>query len=224
MRVLPGHGDYPADILLAVHAQIVPGEGHPATLRVDEPQEQVRHRALARAARAEERDPAPRLEAQAEAVERRRLARRVARADVLELDDDGSRRQRQRLLRVGDRRLPGRQLEHPSAAGEGRTELAGRLRKRLNRLEGGEGEQRQQRDQHPVEAARGVRRDRHREHADDRGPGQHQPEPVSGSVGERGSSRNPDELVVGGANAAQAIVLAAVRRNLRAARERFDPP
>ena len=67
-----------------------------------------------------------------------------------------------------------------------------------------------------------MRGDRHSEHTRNRGSGQHDPESVARSVGERSSSGNSDESVIGSAKAVQAIVLAPVRSNLSAAREGLD--
>ena len=202
VRVLPGHGDGPANVLLPVLAQVPPAEGDASLLRIEEPKEQVRDSALSRAARTEERDSAPGLEPEAKAVKRRGLAGCVACANVLERDDKGPRRQRQRLLRIGDRGLLACQLEDPSPGCEGRGELSCRLGKGLNRLEGGQREQCQQRDRHPVEIAGRMRGNGNREHSGDRGAGDDQPESLAGAVSERGAPRVANEPVVGDAEPA----------------------
>ena len=58
VRVLAGDGDRAADVLLPVLAQVAAGERHPPASGSRKRSEQVRDRRLARAARADERDPA----------------------------------------------------------------------------------------------------------------------------------------------------------------------
>ena len=100
-----------AHVLLAVGAQVVPRERHPAMLGIEEAQEQVRDRRLPRPARPDERDPPARVEPQGEAVERRRLAGRVAGAHPLERDRERPDRRRERVGGVGHGRLAVGQLE-----------------------------------------------------------------------------------------------------------------
>ena len=117
VRVLAGDGDRRAHVLLAVGAQVVSRERHPAMLGIEEAQQQVRDRRLARPARPHERDPPARVEPQGEAVERRRLAGRVAGADVFERDWQRASRERERVGRVGHGRLAIDQFQEPPSAG-----------------------------------------------------------------------------------------------------------
>src|SRR5438093_3136815 len=174
MRVWYVDGDYAAYVLLAVAAQVLAVERHAAPLRVEEAEEKLDDRRLAGPARAEQDDSPPRVEAQAEAVERRPLSRAVAGADVFELDRDWALRCGERLRGVDDPRHAIRQVEDPPARREGRLQLADRLAQRLNGLEGGQSEEAQESDQHAVEAPLRMRLNADREHDDDRRPGHEQ--------------------------------------------------
>ena len=122
MRVLAGHGDHPAHVLLAIVAQIAAAEDDAPGFRVEEAEEHVRHGRLSGAARSEQGDLPARVEPEVEAVERRRLARRVPRADAFEREPElgGCGR---RLGRVDDGRLAVGQLEDPAAGRDRRAEL-----------------------------------------------------------------------------------------------------
>ena len=84
MGVLAGDRDRPPDVVLAVVAQVAPGQRHPAELGVEEAQQQVDDGRLAGAARTDERDPLSRFEPEADAVDGRTRLARVAGAYVLE--------------------------------------------------------------------------------------------------------------------------------------------
>src|SRR5512133_2225910 len=102
VRVLPRDRDHSADVLLAIAAQILAGQGDASSLRVDEAQEQADDRGLAGAAPSDEYDASPRFEPEAEAVERRLLAGAVAGADVLELDRERRNERREGLRGIDD--------------------------------------------------------------------------------------------------------------------------
>ena len=72
------------DVVLAVLAHVQSGQGHATVVRVEEPEQQVRDRRLAGAARTEQRDPVAWLEPEADAVECRSLRARVPRGDAVE--------------------------------------------------------------------------------------------------------------------------------------------
>ena len=131
VRVLPRDGDPAADVLQPVLAQVAPGERDTARLGVDKALEQVGDRRLAAPARPEQRDPAARLEPQADAVEGRPFAGGLADANVLERAG----RERQRIGRVGDGRLARGQLEDPLARRDRRPQLPERLGQGLDGLE-----------------------------------------------------------------------------------------
>src|SRR5438093_13295782 len=115
MRVWYVDGDYAAHVLPAVAAQVLADERHAAPLRVEEAEEKLDDRRLAGPARAEQDDSPPRVEAQAEAVERRPLTRAVAGPDVLEPDRDGALRRGERGHWVDAPRQPIRPAEAPPA-------------------------------------------------------------------------------------------------------------
>ena len=102
MRLLPGHRDHAAYVLLAVVAQIAPRERHAPRLGIEEAQEQVDDSGLSGAAGPYERHAAARVEAQAQPVERRALAGAIARADLLQCDGERPFRRRRRRDRIED--------------------------------------------------------------------------------------------------------------------------
>ena len=69
MRVLSCHRDRAAHVLLTVLTEIMTAERHVAMRRVEEAEQQVGDRRLARATWTNQRDPFTRLERQAEAIE-----------------------------------------------------------------------------------------------------------------------------------------------------------
>ena len=79
-----GDGDQAPHILLAVGAQVVPAQRHPAGLGIEEAQQEVDDGRLAGAARADQRHSGARLEPQVETVQHCAGARRVADPDALE--------------------------------------------------------------------------------------------------------------------------------------------
>ena len=131
-----------------------PADRHPASLRVEEAQQQIRDRRLAGAARPDERDPPARLQPEVEAGQRRRLARRIAGGHALERDGRRELGHGTRPGRVPDRRLAVDQLEHAPAGRERGRELDRGRPQRQDALERREREQRDRRHEHPVDATR----------------------------------------------------------------------
>jgi hypothetical protein len=85
MRLLTGHRDRSANVILTVVAQVAAGQRQPPLLGVEETQEEVGDGRLARTARTEERDPLAGLEPEADIIDGRTGLTRVPRAHVLEL-------------------------------------------------------------------------------------------------------------------------------------------
>ena len=201
MRVLAGHRDRAAHVLLAVVAQVAPRERHAPRLGIEEAQEQVDDGGLPGAARAHERDAAARLEAQADPVERRALAGRVARAHVLQRHRERPRRRGQRRGGIDDGGLAIGELEHPAAGRERDRQLARGGGQRLDRLEGGQREQGEHRDEHAVQVPVGGRAHGHGEHARHGRADDGEPGAVGEPAHEGVAAREPDEGGVGGAQA-----------------------
>ena len=88
MRVLAGDGDRPADVLLAVAAQILSGEGDAPPLGIDEAQQEPDDRRLPGAASSEQHDSRARIEPEAEVVQRGPFVRPVPRSHVFEHDGE----------------------------------------------------------------------------------------------------------------------------------------
>ena len=136
-------------------AQVAAADRHSACLGIEEPQQQVGHGRLARAARPDERDPLSRLETHRDAVEHR-----------------PARPARSGHARPRVRRPPGPARARQGAAGRARAtrvrsarpgggrrrgvdvELACGLGQRLHPLERRERKQSERRDQHAVEPVR----------------------------------------------------------------------
>ncbi len=115
---------------------------------------------------------------------------------------------------VGDHRVPIGELEDTAARFEGRGELASRTRQGRNGVERRQGEEGEGRDEHAIERPRVVRRDREREHPDERQAGdQHQPA-VGGTGHESITAPEAAELGVGGGDAGVGVVLPTVRCEL----------
>ncbi len=91
MRLLARECNRPADVLLAQLTDVLATDRDATSLGVEEAQEEVRHRGLARAARAEEGDASSRLERQVEALEHGGISRGVARRHAFERDARGER-------------------------------------------------------------------------------------------------------------------------------------
>ena len=192
VRLLAGERERAAHVLLPVLAHVAAGDRHAPLLGVEEPEEEARDRGLAGAARPDERDPLPRLEPEVDAAQRRRGAVRVARRHALERDGAGAAgRERAAGSRdagsvsVGSRtRRPRRESTRapvpPPAAGDG--------------VERREREQRQRRHEHAIESSRLVGRDRHREDAYDREPGDEDRERIVEAGDERVAAAEAGEL------------------------------
>ena len=89
MRVLVGDGDGAPHVSLAELAQVAAAEHHAPLLGVEEAEHEVDDRRLAGSALPDERDPPPRLEAKAEAVEHGIFLGRITGADVFECEHQG---------------------------------------------------------------------------------------------------------------------------------------
>ena len=113
-----------ADVRLTVLAEVSVGDCDSAILGVEEAKEQVGNSGLSGAARADERNSPPWLEAQVEVSERRLLAGGVAGGNALQGNYGSVGRRRQRCRRVGHHRLSIGQLEDAPAGGERSGELA----------------------------------------------------------------------------------------------------
>ncbi len=142
------------NVLLPERAQVDAAERDAPFLRVEEPQEQVRHGGLPGAARADEGDALAGLEPQVESFEGRRHHARVPRGDSLERHDDGRSGRGRRPLGIAHGRLVRRQLEDTPPGGERSRQLARGGWQRRDGLERGECEQRERRDEHTVERPR----------------------------------------------------------------------
>jgi len=136
MRILAGDGDQAADILLPEVAEIAAADRDAAPVRIEEAQEQVGDGRLPGSALPDEREPAAGAEGQAGAVQHGRPARLVGHADVFDADRGRVGRGRFRLGGIGNARRPVDELEDAPPRREGRPELAGRRRQRLDGLEG----------------------------------------------------------------------------------------
>ncbi len=108
VRVLARDGDRPSDVFLAILAEVEARERHASVLGIEEAQEEVDDRRLARAARPHQSDLAPGIEPEAHAVESRRLVRRIACGDSVERQRRGVQAER-----GAARRGPARQARGP---------------------------------------------------------------------------------------------------------------
>ena len=100
-----------------------PRDRDPALLRIEKAQKQVDDRGLAGSARADERDPPSRIEAQIESAERRLLAGFVPCCHTLQGDDVRPGGSGRGDGRIANRSLPIGQVEHTAAGRQGAEEL-----------------------------------------------------------------------------------------------------
>ena len=161
----PATANVAAHVLLAESRMSRPPIVTRPSLRVEEPQQQVRHRRLPGAARPDERDAAPRLEAQVDAA-RAPAARRARSARyALQATATGPTGSGAGSVGIGIRRLAVDQLEHARPGGERRAQLARAPASRLDGLERRPARAAPALRSAPGRAALLVRRDGHREDA-----------------------------------------------------------
>ena len=113
--VLAGERERRAHVLLPVVAGVVAGDRHPASFRVEEPQQQGRDRRLARSARPDQGDVPAGSQDEVDAAEGGLVSAAVARGHVLQRDSRPPRRPRDRVARFVDRGLAADQLEDATA-------------------------------------------------------------------------------------------------------------
>ena len=123
MSVLAGEREESANVLLPVLAGVAARDHDPALLRIEKAQEQVDDRGLAGSARADERDPPARLQAQIESAERRLLAGFVPCGHTLQGDDVRPGRSGRGDGRIENLSLPVGQVEHAAARSQRAEEL-----------------------------------------------------------------------------------------------------
>ena len=197
-------------VLLAVRAHVTAVERHAARLRVEEPQEQARHRRLARAARPDQRDPAAGREPQVNRLARAVPARSSAREHSPARSSPGrprlhGRTGRRRAARGRSPRARGVRPRPSPPAHVLPARAAGPLR--TTRARGGRASRRAR-----GRGRRRVRGDRRGEHGDDSGAGHEQGECLGRAVRERVAARQLDDLAVERTHAPEPLVSRRTRR------------
>ena len=221
MGVLAREREGAADVLLAELPHVDSVDRHAPLGRVEEAEEEVRDGRLARAARPDERDPAPGLETEVEVGQRWRVGGRIAGGHGLERDRDRPMRERGGLAGIGDERPPVDELEDAPAGGERRRELARSSRERRHRVERRQGE-RERRDEHTVQRSGVVGGDRDGEDADDGEPGDEHGKRVREPGDECVAPGESRELAIAARSRARVSLRGRTRRARRAAQELDD--
>ncbi len=222
MRLLPCERERAADVFLPERAEVAPVEHDAALLRVEKAEQQVRDRRLPGAARADESDTLARRQPQLDVLHGGCGRARVARGHILDRHRDRCDRRGGGVGGVSDPGLARRQLEDPPSGRECPHELARGAGERSDRLEGGERQERERGDEHAVERARLVRGHRDGEHDDRREAGDCDRSCVGQARDEPVATGEADELAVGGPDALQGLVLAAVCDELGRSAQQLD--
>jgi hypothetical protein len=146
MRRLARERECPANVLLAVVAEIVSTDGDPSALGVEEPEQEVRHGRLARPARADQRDVASRLQDEVEVAERRPRRTVVPRGHAFQPDRGPGTGWRERVGGIAHIGLAVDELQHPATCRQRPRQLAGGFRERGDCFERGDREESERRD------------------------------------------------------------------------------
>ena len=222
MRFLARERERATHVLLPEVAKIDSVDRDATRLRIEEAQEEVRHRRLPRPARADERDTRARIDSEIESRERRLVRRSVARGDAFESNGDPPMRRRSWVGRIRHRRLALRELEHAPSGRERRGELARCSREGRDGVERGEREKRERRDEHAIERGFVVRRDGQCEDADRRQARDQDRQRVGDPGDERIAASEAQELAIRLANARESVVLAPIGDELRSSAQELD--
>ena len=217
----PRERERAADVLLGQVAEVDAADRDPARLGIEEAQEEVGDRRLARSARADERDPAPGSRRRSKSRRARRVAGRVRGGHALESDGDrpcGARRARPGR----DARLAVGEVEDAASRGERRRELARAAGSGATASNDDSASSASAATSTRSNVAGVVRGDRDGEHADVGEPGDEDGQRVREAGDERVATPEAHELAIGRADPRERVLLAAVGDELRRAAQELD--